>query len=356
MSMIVVLDDPATAAAGARRGQRRHLGRAPQDAPGAGRSRTSWPSTASPSTRSWRRRRRGARRGPAPVLRRPLHRAPAVRSTPPTSGSCVRHVLPIIGAEDLAQVHGRRRETGRPSPLDRRRRLVEDHQPLIGDAVINDGPGLMLIVEKFPWANTLEVTRGVEEALDELEPGLPGIEVDTTIFRPATFIEVAPRQPDQRAAARLHPRGRRSSCVFLFEWRTALISLVAIPLSLVAAGAGALRPRRDDQHDDPGGLRDRARRRRRRRDHRRREHRAPAAPAPPSEGSTRSTAAIVLDASLEVRSAIVFATLIDVVAVVAGLLPRAACPGSFFQPLASPTRLAVLASMVVALTVTPALA
>ena len=32
--------------------------------------------------------------------------------------------------------------------------VVEDHQPLIGDAVINDGPGLMLIVEKLPWANT----------------------------------------------------------------------------------------------------------------------------------------------------------------------------------------------------------
>ena len=49
----------------------------------------------------------------------------------------------------------------------------------------------MLIVEKFPWANTLDVTRGVEEALDELQPGLPGIEIDTTIFRPATFIEIA---------------------------------------------------------------------------------------------------------------------------------------------------------------------
>ncbi len=49
--------------------------------------------------------------------------------------------------------------------------------------------GLMLIVEKLPWANTLEVTRGVEEALEQMQPGLPGIEIDTTIFRPATFIE-----------------------------------------------------------------------------------------------------------------------------------------------------------------------
>ena len=51
---------------------------------------------------------------------------------------------------------------------------VVETPPMIGDAVINDGPGLMMIVEKLPWANTLEVTRGVEEALEALKPGLPG--------------------------------------------------------------------------------------------------------------------------------------------------------------------------------------
>ena len=65
--------------------------------------------------------------------------------------------------------------------------MVEDHQPLIGDAVINDGPGLMLIVEKLPWGNTLDVTSGVEEALKELQPGPERDRVDTTIFRPATL-------------------------------------------------------------------------------------------------------------------------------------------------------------------------
>ena len=50
-------------------------------------------------------------------------------------------------------------------------------------------PGFMLIVEKFPWGNTLDVTRGVEAALEAMKPGLPGVEIDTTIFRPATFIE-----------------------------------------------------------------------------------------------------------------------------------------------------------------------
>jgi Cu/Ag efflux pump CusA len=73
------------------------------------------------------------------------------------------------------------------------------------------------------------------------------------------------------------------------------------------------------------------------------------------EGSTKSTAAIVLDGSLEVRSAIIYATLIDA----AALLPvffLGGLSGAFFRPLAISYALAVLASMVVALTVTPALA
>ena len=105
---------------------------------------------------------------------------------------------------------------------------------MIGNAVINDGEGIMLIVEKFPWANTLDVTRGVDEAMAELKPGLPGIEIDPTIFRPASFID--------QALGNLSNALLLGSVlvfavliVFLFEWRTALISLVAIPLSLMAA-------------------------------------------------------------------------------------------------------------------------
>ena len=67
--------------------------------------------------------------------------------------------------------------------------VVIGSPPPIGDAVINDGPGLLLIVEKQPWGNTLEVTRDVEAALEALRPGLKDVEIDPTIFRPATFIE-----------------------------------------------------------------------------------------------------------------------------------------------------------------------
>ena len=112
--------------------------------------------------------------------------------------------------------------------------VVEGFPAPIGDAVINDGPGLLLIVEKQPGANTLDVTRQVEAALDAMRPGLKGLEIDSTIFRPATFIEMS--------LANLN-RSLLIGCVlvvlvllfFLYEWRTALISALALPTSLIAA-------------------------------------------------------------------------------------------------------------------------
>ena len=146
----------------------------------------------------------------------------------------VRHVLPIATPDDLAKVTIEQRR-GKALRLGDVADVVVDHQPLIGDAVINDGPGLMLIVEKLPWGNTLEVTRGVEAAIDQMRPGLPGMEIDTTIFRPASFVETA-----------IHNLSRALLLgsllvililvLFLYNWRAAVISAVAIPLSLLAAG------------------------------------------------------------------------------------------------------------------------
>jgi CzcA family heavy metal efflux pump len=264
----------------------------------------------------------------------------------------IRHVLPIRTPADMAQVTVAEKD-GKPIRLGDVADVVEDHQPLIGDAVINGGPGLMLIVEKLPWGNTLDVTRGIEDALRSLRPGLSGIEVDTTIFRPATFIS---------SAISNLTRALLLGCLlvvlvlafFLFEWRTALISLVSIPLSLVAAGlvldrqgatintmvlAGlviAVGVVVDDAIIDIENIL------RRLRQHRR-------------ERSQRSTAAIVLDASLEVRGPIIYATLIIVVAA-APVFFLQGLTGSFFRPLALAYTLAVLASLAVALIVTPALA
>ena len=68
-------------------------------------------------------------------------------------------------------------------------RVTEGFVAPIGNAIIDDGPGIMLIVEKQPTGNTLQLTRDVEAAVEEMRPGLKDVKIDTTIFRPATFIE-----------------------------------------------------------------------------------------------------------------------------------------------------------------------
>src|SRR5829696_4850359 len=263
----------------------------------------------------------------------------------------VQNVLPIVRPEDLAKVSLEGTD-GKNLRLYDVANVKWDSQPLIGDAVVNDGPGLLLVVQKFPNANTLDVTRGVEEAIDDMRPGLPGMEIDTTIFRPATFIEMA---LDNLTEALLIGvlLVILILAAFLFEWRTAFISLIAIPLSLLAAVlvlvsrsatinvmmlAGlivAIGVVVDDAIIDVENIV------RRLRQHRR-------------EGTGKSTFAIVLEASVEVRTAITYATLINVVAIVPVVFLQG-LSGAFFRPLALSYGLAVLVSMAVALTVTPAL-
>ena len=107
-----------------------------------------------------------------------------------TNGSNSEPVSPAITPEGLAQIPLESVD-GATVRLGDVAKIVWEQPLLIGDAVINDGPGLMLIVEKLLWANTLDVTRAVEAALAEMRPGLPGIEIDSQIFRPATFIELS---------------------------------------------------------------------------------------------------------------------------------------------------------------------
>src|SRR5918993_123192 len=263
----------------------------------------------------------------------------------------VRNVLPIVGPDDLAKIPLEGSD-GTNLRLDDVASVGYGHQPLIGDAVIDDGRGLMLIVQKFPNANTLEVTRGIEETVDDMRPGLPAMELDTTIFRPATFIEQAFGNLT-RALLLGVLLVVLILAAFLFEWRTAFISLIAIPLSLLAAIlvlqafgtvinvmilAGlivAIGVVVDDAIIDVENVVRRLRQER-------------------SEGSSKSTISIVLEASVEVRTAITYATLINVIAVVPVFFLEG-LSGAFFKPLVLSYGIAVLVSMVVALTVTPAL-
>jgi Cu/Ag efflux pump CusA len=101
----------------------------------------------------------------------------------------VHHILPIHTPADLAGVPIA--ESATPIRISDVATVVEDHQPLIGDAALQSGQGLLLVVEKLPGANTQEVTRRVEAALRLLQPGLGDVQVDTSLYRPATLVDTA---------------------------------------------------------------------------------------------------------------------------------------------------------------------
>jgi CzcA family heavy metal efflux pump len=224
----------------------------------------------------------------------------------------------------------------------------------IGGAAIIGRPGVALLVSAQYGANTVEVTQRVEEALATLRPALDkeGIELDQTLFRPANFIGVAMKSVGDA----LLLGGVLVIVVlflFLFDLRTAAISSVAIPLSLLVAvivldGFGmtlnamtlgglaiAIGEVVDDAVIDVENIV------RRLRENRRKERPRPAS-------------AVILDASLEVRSAVVYATFI-VMLVFIPVLKLPGLAGRFFAPLAFAYLLALVASLVTALTVTPAL-
>jgi CzcA family heavy metal efflux pump len=263
----------------------------------------------------------------------------------------VRNILPIVTPADLAlvPVETKGRQTVRLGDV---AQVKWAHQPLIGDAIIDDGPGLLLVVEKLPWADSVDLTRDVEQAVHELEPGLPGVEFNTKVFQQARFIETSIHNLRQ-ALVLGFILVMVILFLFLFEWRVALISLITIPLSLMATllvldwrGATintmtlaglviALGAVVDDAIIDVENILRRLRQ----------AHR---------EGSDKTTASVILEASLEVRSPIVYATLIIVAAAVPVFLLHG-LTGAFFRPLAVSYTLAIVASMAVALTVTPAL-
>jgi CzcA family heavy metal efflux pump len=263
----------------------------------------------------------------------------------------VGNVQPVQTVQDLARVPVPAAD-GKTVTLSDVALLTEANQPITGSAIINGKPGLLLVVEKLPWANSLQMTAGVEQAMKEIEPGMPGIIFDTHVFQQADFVQLAISNLTQALVL-----GFLLVVIilglFLFEWRVALISLLTIPLSLTATmlvlywrGATvntmtlaglviALGAVVDDAIIDVENIVRRLREER-------------------LSGSGRSTASVILEASLEVRAPIVYATLIIVAASIPIFL-LTGLTGAFFRPLALSYTLAIVASMAVALTLTPAL-
>jgi CzcA family heavy metal efflux pump len=227
-------------------------------------------------------------------------------------------------------------------------------EPKFGDATIMGKPGVLILISGVYGANTLEVTQNIEAALDELKPGLQGAQIHLypDLFRPANFVNTA-----------VHNIGRSLligavlvSIVllfFLFNLRVAFISLTAIPLSLLSAIiilnafgeslntltlgglAIAIGEVVDDAIIDAENIFRRLRE----------------APRPLSSAQLFL---LVRNASIEVRSAVVYATFV-VVLVFVPVVTMSGAQGRLFAPLAWTYIIAILASLLVALTVTPAL-
>jgi len=268
-----------------------------------------------------------------------------------------RMMLRVTGqpmvAEDLGKIVLRQTESGIITLSDVAT-VVSGPAPAIGGAAIAGKPGVVLMVIGQYKANTLAVTHGIEAALEEFKAGFEadGVTLHDDLFRPANYIESSL----DNIREHLMVGGGLVMLVlvlFLFNLRTALISITAIPLSLFAALivllemgvninimvlgglAIALGEVIDDAIIDTENIFRRLR-----------ENSALASP--------KSSMTVVFDASMEVRSSVVYASFI-VMLVFVPLLTLSGVAGRMFQPLGEAYILAIFASLAVALTVTPAL-
>jgi multidrug efflux pump subunit AcrB len=260
----------------------------------------------------------------------------------PNQRLSIMHQFPISSAEELSKIPVK----GTAYTLGDVSEVVEDHQPLIGDAILNNGdPGLLLVIEKFPNANTLEVTKGVEDALEAMSAGLTGVDIDTTVFRPANYIELA---TGNLSTVLLIGAGLLLLVLFIlyWDWRPTLVSLITIPASLIigllvlylfgstinvmllAGMVVALTIIVDDSIIDPENMQRRLR-------------------SQKGELDSEAKEDLIVDAGAEMRSPIVPAFLILLLVLLPVFLIQGVT-GRFFQPFTVAFAVAMLLSMIVA--------
>src|SRR6266853_3395696 len=232
--------------------------------------------------------------------------------------------------------------------------VVDAAEPKIGDATIMGRSGVMLEVSSQYGANTMDVTRALDAAIEEMKPSIAAARITLIpdLFRPANFIVTSVRSIGNATLI-----GAVLVTIvlllFMFNFRVAFISLTAIPLSLLAAviildhfgqslntltlGGLAIAVGQVvyDAIIDVENIFRRLR-------------------EAPGNVTPKELFQIVLDASIEVRGAVVYATFI-VVLVFVPVLTMSGIQGRLFAPLGWTCILAILASLLVALTVTPAL-
>jgi len=222
-----------------------------------------------------------------------------------------------------------------------------------GDGSFNEHPAVVATIQKQPNANTLEVTKKIEATLAELKPTLPSdVTIDTKAFQQADFINRAVSNVN-RALVEGGVMVTIVLFIFLWNFRTTFISLTAIPLSLITAIlamnyfglsintmtlgglAIAIGELVDDAIVDVENV------------FRRLKQNAKLSKPEP-------VISVIYRASSEIRNSIVFATLI-IVLVFLPLFSLSGFEGRMFAPLAFAYVISILASLAVALTVTPVL-
>lgn len=227
--------------------------------------------------------------------------------------------------------------------------------PKIGDAGVNATPSIIITILKQPNANTLKLTERIDEALLNIQDQLPkGVEINKHIFRQADFIQAS---IDNLQRTLLEGAFFVSIILFLFlmNWRTTIISLLAIPTSLLvtiivlnmsgftintmslggmAIAIGALV---DDAIIDVENIFKRLREN---------------ILKPIAE--RQSTLRIIFDASSEIRNSILIATLI-IIAAFTPLFFLSGMEGRLLKPLGISFIVAVFTSLFVAVTLTPVL-
>ena len=245
---------------------------------------------------------------------------------------------------------------GTPITVGNVARVLEGIQVQRGDASIDGEPGVIVMVSKQPGQDTVALTRTIEKAMAELRAALPpGVKLDDDVFRQQHFIEASIHNVIEvmRDAAILVTL---VLVLFLLNTRTTLISLVAIPLSFIVtfivfgfAGIGintmtlgglaiAIGELVDDSIIDIENVF-------------RRLRENAARPAEQRLNPLR----VIYHASNEVRSTLVYATILMVIVFIP-LFQLSGIEGRIFAPMGIAYIVSVLASLVVSLTVTPALA
>ena len=222
-----------------------------------------------------------------------------------------------------------------------------------GDGSVNGSPSVIISLQKQPGASTIELTKIVDKTLLEIQSTLPkGVKINGELFRQANFIETAVHNVQEA----LRDGGILVAIIlflFLLNFRTTVITLTAIPLSFVLTGlvfrffgleintmtlgglAVAIGELVDDAIVDVENVFRRLK-----------ENRHLPHPKPPLR--------VIYEASSEVRNSIVFATII-VVLVFLPLFAMGGLEGRFFAPLGVSYIVSLVASLIVSLTVTPAL-